>query len=261
MMKCKICGNTATIFDVARVLEKYNISYFRCNTCGFVQTQDPFWLKEAYLETINYSDIGLVSRNLTQVEFTREVISLFFNKRAQYLDYGGGYGLFVRLMRDTGYDFYLYEPNCANLFARTFDIRLPTNSKFHLLTAFEVFEHLVDPLAEIEQMLKISQNIFFSTTLLPNPVPKPSQWWYYGLDHGQHVSFFSKASLSHLASRLGVRFYSSNNNYHLLTPKKISPNIFTLVVRFKIARLINQFTRQPSLLSSDYFKVVGRPLK
>src|SRR5688572_19335172 len=107
-VKCKICDSLITsIFDKAKVLGKYQVAYYQCSRCGFVQTQDPYWLEEAYSNAIGYNDIGLVGRNLDQLELARTVIALFFSRREQYLDYGGGYGLFVRLMRDKGYDFYL----------------------------------------------------------------------------------------------------------------------------------------------------------
>jgi hypothetical protein len=243
------------------VLKKYEISYFECGTCGFVQTEEPYWLEEAYSDSIGQSDIGLLSRNLINVELGTTIIALFFSRQAKFLDYGGGYGLFVRLMRDKGFDFYLYEPNCENMFAKTFDIQLPAHIRFELLTAFEVFEHLKDPLAEIEQMLKLSPNIFFSTTLLPKPSPRPSQWWYYGLEGGQHISLYTRASLNYLAERLGMNVYSDGRGYHLLTSKKVSPLIYALAMRLRIARVFNQFVRQPSLLPQDYLKVVGRSLE
>jgi 2-polyprenyl-3-methyl-5-hydroxy-6-metoxy-1,4-benzoquinol methylase len=248
-------------FDNAIVLRKYDISYFECRTCGFIQTEEPYWLAEAYSDTIGLSDIGLLNRNLINLELTTTVLALFLNRKGKFLDYGGGYGLFVRLMRDKGFDFYLYEPNCENMFAKAFDIELPTNTRFDMLTAFEVFEHLKDPLTEIEQMLKLSSNIFFSTTLLPHPSPRPSQWWYYSLEGGQHISLYTRASLSYLAQRMGVNVYSDGRSYHLFTKKKISPSIYALATRLRIARVFNQFVRQPSLLSEDYLKVVGRPLE
>ena len=261
-MKCKICDSViAHVFDTAKVLEKYEVSYYQCGQCGFIQTEEPYWLAEAYSDAIGFRDIGLAGRNLIQMELTKTLIVLFFDQERQYLDYGGGYGLFVRLMRDRGYDFYLYEPNCENLFARTFDINLPTGMKFHVLTAFEVFEHLVDPLAEIEQMFKLSTNIFFSTTLLPKTAPRPSRWWYYGLEGGQHISIFSRRSLDYLANRLGKYIYSDGHSYHLLTDKRISSSFYMLAMRLKISRAINCFFRRPSLLSSDYMKVTGKPLE
>lgn len=259
-MSCKICGQTSSLFSVNTILEKYQISYYRCDHCGFVQTQEPYWLDESYSDVINSSDIGLIGRNLIQAELSSTVISFFFNQREEFLDYGGGYGLFVRLMRDKGYNFYLHDPQCENLFAKTFEIQLPTDIKYNLLTAFEVFEHLVDPLAEIEQMMQFSPNIFFSTALLPKSSPKPSDWWYYGLEHGQHVSIYSRESLNYMAKRLGVRVFSNGRSHHLLSNKKISQNLFSLLTRVKVARVANQFLHRQSLLADDYFKVVGRRL-
>ncbi len=48
-------------------------------------------------------------------------------------------------------------------------------------------------------MLNFSDNILFTTYLVPNSNPKPNEWWYYGPDHGQHVSLFTEKSLNLLA--------------------------------------------------------------
>jgi hypothetical protein len=50
----------------------------------------------------------------------------------------GGYGMFVRLMRDGGFDFHREDPLCDNLFAQGFDRQ--DDGTFELVTAFEVFE-------------------------------------------------------------------------------------------------------------------------
>ena len=261
-MNCKICRQPVSLFSVNSILVgKFEISYYRCGTCGFIQTEEPYWLEEAYSDVINSSDIGLVGRNLLQSELSSALISYFLDKRGKFLDYGGGYGLFVRLMRSRGYNFYLYEPKCKNYFAKFFDVQFPTEEEYTLLTAFEVFEHLVDPFAEIEQMLRVSPNIFFSTILLPIFSPKPSEWWYYGLEHGQHVSIYTRESLGVIAKRLGVRVYSNGIDYHLLTKRKFSPGIFALIMRVRVARIINKLVRQPSLLKDDYQKIVGLPLE
>ncbi len=46
-----------------------------------------------------------------------------------FLDYAGGYGVFTRLMRDIGFDFYWHDPYTQNLFANGFekDIKLIQN--------------------------------------------------------------------------------------------------------------------------------------
>ena len=49
---CKVCGSISCKFDNAKVLNKYNVKYFQCSNCGFVQTENPYWLAEAYKEAM-----------------------------------------------------------------------------------------------------------------------------------------------------------------------------------------------------------------
>lgn len=169
-MKCKICQSSTCIFGETQILNKYPARYFRCQNCGFIQTEDSYWLEDAYSETITKSDIGLIGRNLQMAAHTKKLLLTCFEPKEKFIDYGGGYGMFVRMMRDQGFDFYRYDPLCKNMFAEGFDAN--PNANYTLLTAFEVFEHLSEPLAEIEKMLSFSRNLFFSTLLLPKP-PKP----------------------------------------------------------------------------------------
>lgn len=90
MMNCKICGHSVTVFSNARVLNKYSVKYYFCDTCRFVQTEDPYWLNEAYSEAIAVSDVGLVDRNKKFSKITRTVIRTFFDCNGKFLDYGGG---------------------------------------------------------------------------------------------------------------------------------------------------------------------------
>ena len=144
--QCRICGHPAPEFARARIINKYDIRYFCCNVCGFVQTENPYWLKEVYTEVINDSDIGLVSRNISSAEITKAIILAFFDRSLRFVDYGGGYGLFVRMMRDKGFAFNLYDIFCENIFAKGFEVEPELSGKYELLTEFEVYEHLVYPL-------------------------------------------------------------------------------------------------------------------
>ncbi len=148
------------------------------------------------------------------------MLYFFFDKHGKFLDYAGGYGIFVRLMRDIGFDFYWYDKYTPNLFARGFEYT-PEVGKIEAITTFESFEHFVNPIEELENMLQLSKNIIFTTELLPNPIPKPEEWWYYGLDHGQHISFYSPKTFKYIADRYGLE-YINLGGIQILTEKPIS---------------------------------------
>lgn len=258
---CEICGAPMKPYGQAQILGKHTVSYVRCSRCGLIQTEKPYWLDEAYADAINDSDVGLVSRNQMLARTTKAVITAFFQRRAKFIDYGAGYGLLVRLMRDYGYDFSWQDKFCANLFAKVAPADLSGRLSYELLTAFEVFEHLPHPAQELPQMLRLSKSILFTTQLIPDHSPLPGSWWYYGLDHGQHVSLYTRTSLEILARSHGLRFYSDGRFIHLMTPRRISPRAFTLVTNYSIATLVSLLVRRPSLVASDYQKVTGKPIE
>jgi len=241
-MICRICNSgTETLFK-ALLLNKYEVQYYKCNRCGYLYTEEPYWLEESYKSAINIYDTGILERNLYYSKVVSVLIYFLFNKDGKFVDYAGGYGIFTRLMRDIGFDFYWYDPYSQNLLARGFEYKKSLNKEFELITAFEVFEHLVNPLDEIEKMFDISENIIFSTILLPNPTPKPKNWWYYGFEHGQHISFFSDDTLKFIAKKLGLFFYSYKD-VHLLTKRKINNFLFKRLILFSKIGLFSYIKR------------------
>ena len=230
-MICKICGKENLFIFKAKILIKYDVSYFHCPNCGFLQTEEPYWLDEAYQDPINASDTGYLQRNITLSQKVTILLTLFFDKDKRYLDYAGGYGVFVRLMRDIGFDFYWYDKYTQNLFARGFEYK--EGMKIEAITTFESFEHFEKPMEEIENMIKISKNIIFTTELLPSPIPEPNKWWYYGLEHGQHISFYSSKTFDFIAKKYNLYFVSSGS-LHILTHKKISN--FSLKALLKLTK-------------------------
>jgi hypothetical protein len=242
------------------MLGKYNVQYYQCQHCGFVQTEEPYWFDEAYSDVINSSDLGMVARNLGQSKICKAIITTFFNSNGSFVDYGGGYGLLVRLMRNIGYDFYRYDPLCANIFAKGFDVGLPGSGQYELVTAWEVFEHLTNPLEEVEKMLSFSPNILFSTLLLPPNNPKPGEWPYYGLEHGQHIAIYTETALALIAEKFGLHMHSCRQSVHLLSKRKVSGRLFDIVAHYNVASVVQILVRRKSLTYEDYYKVTGHRL-
>jgi hypothetical protein len=155
-------------------------------------------------------------------------------------------------MRDKGFNFFRFDTYCENYFARTFDD--DSKTQYELVTSFEVFEHLVDPLNEIEKMLKKGRNIFFSTELQPES--DIENWWYIMPETGQHISLYTLKSLEFIANKYNLNLYSNGSTFHLLTDKKISKLIFKVITKFRVASFLSLiFKNSESFLMSDYNKV------
>ena len=93
-ISCKICKSESIPFYKGKILNNYDVSYFRCTSCKFIQTENPFWLKEAYTDAIAQLDIGLIARNFHYSDIVEKLILDFYPETNTYLDYGGGYGYF-----------------------------------------------------------------------------------------------------------------------------------------------------------------------
>jgi hypothetical protein len=238
----------SAFFDAAEVLRKYAVKYFRCTMCGFVQTESPYWLEEAYSSAISALDTGILYRNLKNQQFTTAVLNLLYPKAESFLDFGAGHGIFVRLMRDSGFNFFWYDLYAANNYARGFEHK--DDATYDLLTSFEVLEHLVDPEAELSEMMKRSPNVLVSTELLPYPTPKVSDWWYYAPICGQHIAFYTSEALRLIAGRFG-RSLLSYGPFHLFTTAPRNKILFRLAASQRTSQIVNARRRRPSLTNSD----------
>lgn len=260
-MRCRICGVKTEYFGDAKILNKYDVKYYQCPNCYFLQTEEPYWLEESYSSAITKSDIGLISRNISMSEITEKFILTCLNPSEKYVDYGGGYGIFTRIMRDKGFSFFQYDPKCNNLFAEGFEVG--GEKTYSLVTAWEVFEHLIDPISEIKRMLEFSRTILFSTVLIPS-TPKPlGDWWYYGLEHGQHISFYASSTLYEIANQFNLTLVYSNASIHLLSDKKI-PSIKIKSAfdnKYHLIQKILKKKNPPSLTNQDFLKITGVEIK
>jgi hypothetical protein len=250
MNRCKICNSIANPVFNQKVLNKYNVNYFKCNKCEYLFTEEPFWLEEAYSRPINISDTGLLNRNIVFSQILSILIYFNFNKNALFLDYAGGYGVFTRLMRDVGFDFYWYDVYTQNLFANGFEIDIETNPKFELITAFEVFEHLENPKAELEKMLQLSNTVILSTELIPEQMLIPKKWWYYGFEHGQHISFYSSKTFKYLADIFNLKFYNIKG-FPMLTEKELNLSKLTLLKKMRHIGLFNYVKKKMTSKTVD----------
>lgn len=229
-MKCHICQTETQPLFRRKVLKKYRVQYFRCPHCRFIQTEEPHWLGGAYKRPINIADCGLLTRNMMLAALTTCLLFPFFDRTGKFLDYSGGFGVLTRLMRDVGFDFYWNDPYTENLFAVGFEGQL--KGKYEVITSFEVLEHLPHPMKDLQKIFLVTDTLIFSTQLQPEEL---DNWWYFGLDHGQHVSLYHHATLEEIARRLHLRLYSNGQSVHILTRKMLpGPIVWLLMWTFPI---------------------------
>ena len=255
---CRACLRPTREFARDELLGHVPVTYARCDACGMVQAEDPTWLDEAYSDAIAKLDIGLLDRCHILANITTMVLRSERLRGGRFLDWAGGYGTLTRLMRDRGFDFTHTDPFAANIFAEGHE-ETPgegAGERYDLISAFEVLEHLPDPEAALAPMARRTDLLLTTTQVLPDPAPQPHEWDYYTRETGQHITFYTKASLEALAARLGFDGVVTSSLVHLFHRGKISPATRALVRRPAVSYGLGQLSavadRRHSLMMSDY---------
>jgi len=230
MLPCPVCTSLPEPAFTALVLRRHPVQFHHCRACGYLYSETPYWLDQAYSSAIASADVGLVMRNQMLATKLRVLLFHLFGNGGKFLDTAGGTGLLVRMLRDAGYDFRWEDPHCANALARGFEAA-PDEAGFEAVTAMEVLEHLHSPLPFIEQQLarSRSRSLLFTTELFDG-APPARDWWYYAFEMGQHVGFFQHRTLATMAERLGVHFHSAGG-LHLFTALNIAPSRYRRLAR------------------------------
>ena len=148
----------------------------------------------------------------------------------------------------------MVRQNCANLFAQGFE---KSREHYDTITAFELFEHLPDPMNDLAPIMNSGDNLIASTNLVPSPSPQVNDWWYYSPNTGQHISFYTVKAMQVIAERFG-RHYEHNGTLHFFTSKPMSR--IKMKVACKYAFFVNRLYRRKSLIADDYEKITGSKL-
>lgn len=228
---CKCCGQTARLFDVCdfnKSCEEVRgtflpysgipVYYYKCSQCGFIFTRifDDFrgedFVKHIYNEA--YVTVDPDFERVRPQKMAELVNDLFSGAKRDLavLDYGGGDGYFAERLSAAGFKSVVnYEPFFGKPVA---DI----GGDYNLITCFEVVEHATDPHKIFSDMASVLDQdngmILFSTALTPPEIDVlKTAWWYIGPRNG-HISIHTERSLGAVLSRLGLRMFSANKNYH-----------------------------------------------
>jgi len=220
-------------------MRKYSASHYYCSDCDYIYIPKPYWLDEAYANSIVLDDTDQASRNVfNAITMIAVLYWLVKAKRSTpFVDVAGGYGLFTRLMRDAGFNYYWADKYTQNLFASGFEYKNDYGKCF-AVSAFEVLEHISEPVDFIKNCLHEykAETFIFTTEVFPNGAPpKLTDWSYFEIDTGQHIAFYSDLGLQRLANKLDMNYYSIGR-IRIFTRRSFS-NFSVKLVNNKIARL------------------------
>lgn len=240
MTPCRLCGGQTVEQFRLKVLRKYDVGYHRCEECGSLQTDEPFWLGEAYAGHGTGFDTGAAHRSISNAHLMHTIlVVLKWPQDQPCLDYGAGTGLFARLMRDRGYDF-----RGSDVYGNLFYIDgFPGYGDERLVTAFEVMEHLPNPAADLSVILAGKPDFLFFTTELHEG--QGEAWPYLNPAQGQHVFFYSRQGLRILASRLGYKFGHAFGLQMFARDAAALPLVSPTEFRKTYAEALAEFMRAP----------------
>lgn len=233
ILTCPICKSSCSLLDAVdfnkscsepggRYLPRAGIpiSYALCNKCGFCFAPELYeWPLSKFEESIYNDDYILVDPEYIEIrpKSNADVLrSMFPNLPSgiRHLDYGGGNGLLVKLLRESNWQSASYDPFVDR------SITPAQLGKFDLITAYEVFEHVPDPwklMSDLRTLLSDDGLVVFSTLISDGNI-HPGQklsWWYASPRNG-HISLFSRKALVMLAQESGFTFASCSAVLHAL---------------------------------------------
>jgi hypothetical protein len=217
-ISCRFCGAEADFVFRHKVMEGLDVRYHRCRGCDSLLTEQPTWLEHVYSNPTRPTDTSAARR----AERCKIVIfwlwKLFrMSSSDQLLDWGGGDGLLVRMLRDEGIDAYRYDTYTKNSYALGFDG--DPDKSYSMVTAFEVWEHFVDARAEVDQLFARQPKVLLLSTSLYDG---QDQSWSY-IESGRHVFFWSRTALKQVAETYGYRPVIGRSQVLFYRPHLLGP--------------------------------------
>jgi glycosyltransferase involved in cell wall biosynthesis len=246
---CRLCEANSHLKFSNSILGKYDVSYYKCSNCDSLQTEEPYWLDEAYTESKEKFDTGKASRTLYNAFICSEIFKVLDIKDSdKCLDIGGGTGLFSRLMRDLDFNFFTHDKYSSSEFMQGFKVEKPELLKFEAVTIFEVVEHFAYPKDEFNKIFASNPNYLLLSTELFNDHGK--DWHYLIPDSGQHIFFYSSKALSSICTTYAMHGYTLGTHI-LLTKNALSNEKIN-----QINHIINNKAQTIQNSSNTYFNTL-----
>jgi len=206
-MKCKICNSDCyLIYD-----QQFEIDYHRCKSCGFIYEDPKFHV--SFNEELNeYKTHNNSIEDEGYVNMFKRFMEAFepFVDNKSLLEYGSGpEPVFSEVLRQSGYKVSSYDPFFLpdeTYLEKTYDV----------ITSTEVFEHFVEPLAEIEKLVGLlnDNGVLAVMTQFPKDDEHFKSWWYRR--DKTHISFYTIESFKEIAKKYNLEIVYYNEKDYMI---------------------------------------------
>ncbi len=224
MYTCPICKcNNGTEYSVpwdygnVSKFQELNrkFTYIKCERCGCVYLDEmKNWTPEQFSKYIYNSDYAKMDSGYNgdraKKLFSYIYFTLSFYHFNSILDYGGGKGHLVDLLKFSGFKAYCYDE-----FDRK-DIDISKQEKFDICTAIEVLEHEfnADKLwNKFKSFVKVGGMLICSTDYSDG---KDISSWYYAHPKAGHVLLYSGNGIMFQAKKFGFKYIGDFNAFNIL---------------------------------------------
>lgn len=220
-MKCPVCDTSARYFVRNR---ETNRVFFRCYKCDYVFTTEKqldFEAEEKYFKEKweNKPDGG----SPESYPILQTLLGTMGKPPGKALDFGCGNGGLIRILRNSGIHALGVDPipveNDMGSYVYSKLDDLP-ETKFDVITAIEVFEHLdrpCDTLSELLTFLDENGFIFITTALINRALTniRYFPYWVYQRDL-THIGFFHERTFEWLAAKFKLDIHILDHYYVVL---------------------------------------------
>jgi glycosyltransferase involved in cell wall biosynthesis len=208
---CRLCSKPVRFMYRNVAPGRQGVGYHQCSGCGALQTDDPQGLRQPHAETVK-TDALLASHTLFNVFALPRLLDVL-KVRADdtAVDYGGGAGLFARLMRDLGYNFHLCDPHGSAEYMQNYVVN-EFPRKWRVVTLFNVASRFVNPQQDWAQVFACDPDWVIGNT--PIYAQQDADWTELTHDEGRPAFYYSLESLAHIA-RTNGRFAYYLGTYFL----------------------------------------------
>lgn len=221
-IQCRLCQKKAEFIFHKKILGKLDVEYFHCASCRSLQTEEPYWLEEAYQSINEQFDTGQFIRSLINAAFVGAIHSHLNLGNNHIVDYGCGSGLTARIMRDIGINAFGYDAYSSPRLLMGF--KKNGLEKASLINLCEVVEHFPNPKASFEHIFSCNPDVIVIQTELFDG--QNEEWAYLAQEHGQHVFFYSIDSMSYIADLYEMNLVCING-FMVLFKDGLASNFFT----------------------------------